>query len=258
MKEAGSAARGRQFMVRNRRQVGAKSADPGQGPIHASIARDIGTAIVSGRYPPGHRLGDEITASERLNVSRTAYRDASRILQAKGLLESRPRTGTRVTPRENWNLLDPDVLCWIIESKPSDQFISDLFELRGVVEPAAAAFAALRRDGRQLQAMGHALEEMERNGLETAAGQAADVEFHKVLLRAARNEPLNTLANSVAAAVGITTFFKYERGSVKRDCIPDHRAVFDAIAEGSADKARAAMSRLIELAFEDITGAPSR
>src|SRR5262245_56428981 len=59
--------------------------------LHGSIARDLGVAIVSGRYRPGDILGGEVESSEELRVSRTAYREAVRILSAKGLVESRPR-----------------------------------------------------------------------------------------------------------------------------------------------------------------------
>ncbi|MFX7988724.1 GntR family transcriptional regulator, partial [Acinetobacter baumannii] len=92
----------------------------------------------SGMRKPGDVFGGEIEASEALGVSRTAYREAIRILAAKGLVESRPKAGTRVTPRSRWNMLDVDVLAWTFEGEPDTDFIIDLFELRGVIEPAAA------------------------------------------------------------------------------------------------------------------------
>src|SRR5688572_27001471 len=106
--------------------------------IHQALARKLGIAILSGEYQPGEAFGGEIERSESLGLSRTAYREAMRILTAKGLLESRPRAGTRVTPRRNWNLLDPDMLEWMFAGTPDERFIGDLFELRGVIEPAAA------------------------------------------------------------------------------------------------------------------------
>src|SRR4051812_22408470 len=81
--------------------------------LHGTIARDLGVRIVSGRSRPGDLLDNEIQASERLKVSRTAYREAIRILNAKGLVHSRPKVGTRVSEPESWHLLDPDVLAWI-------------------------------------------------------------------------------------------------------------------------------------------------
>ena len=92
--------------------------------IHGAIARDVGLAIVSGKHRPGHVLEGEVEASLRLRISRTAYREAVRILAAKGLVNSRPRVGTRVSAVEEWHLLDPDVLSWIFTAEPSPSTIA--------------------------------------------------------------------------------------------------------------------------------------
>ena len=223
--------------------------------IHGTVAFDLGVAVVSGRYKPGDTLPGEIEFSERLKVSRSAYREAVRMLAAKGLVESRPKTGTRVTERARWNLLDPEVLAWSFENEPSESFIRDLFELRTIVEPAAAALAALRRDGRELAQMGHALEEMTAYGLAHPAGQAADRLFHRLILQATRNAPLLSLASSIEAAVGWTTIYKQRKGRLRRDPIADHHAIFTAIADGDPVAARAAMNELIQLALEDTSPA---
>src|SRR3954468_5928255 len=91
--------------------------------LHGSIAHQLGVAILTGHYRPGEILPGEVEFSEQLQVSRSAYREAVRILAAKGLVESRPKAGTRVSDRERWNLLDPDVLAWAFEGEPSDAFI---------------------------------------------------------------------------------------------------------------------------------------
>ena len=114
--------------------------------LHGAIAHRLGSAILSGEYQPGDTLSSEVAFSEALQVSRSAYREAMQALAAKGLLESRPKTGTRVLPRTRWNLLDPDVLAWAFAGEPDPQFVSSLFGLRGIVEPAAARLAAERRD----------------------------------------------------------------------------------------------------------------
>jgi DNA-binding FadR family transcriptional regulator len=219
--------------------------------IHGSIAHDLGVAIVTGRYQPGEILSGEIEFAEQLNVSRSAYREAVRMLAAKGLVESRPKTGTRVNERSRWHLLDPDVLAWSFEAEPSEDFIRDLFELRMIVEPAAAELAARRRDGADLARMGHALEEMARHGLASAAGQAADQLFHHSILEATRNAPLISLSSSIEAAVGWTTIFKQRKRKLPRDPLPDHRALYNAIVDGNPEAARAAMTELVRLALED-------
>jgi len=75
--------------------------------LHSIVAHDLGTRIVSGKLAPGDVLPTEAALSESLDVSRTALREAIKILSAKGLIESRPKTGTRVKPRKSWTLLDP-------------------------------------------------------------------------------------------------------------------------------------------------------
>lgn len=232
--------------------------DRGPAPrIHGTIARDLGIEIVGGRRPPGSILGGEIETSEALGISRTAYREAIRILAAKGLVESRPKAGTRVTARARWNLLDPDVLAWAFEGEPDVDFVHDLFELRAVIEPAASAFAARRRTEADIIEMDAALAEMARHGLAIAEGQAADQRFHRAILAAARNEPLAALASTVGAAVRWTTRFKFRKRAQPRDPLPDHVAVRDAIVNGNADAAHAAMGALLHLALVDM-GVPER
>lgn len=223
--------------------------------IHQAIATKLGTAILLGEYRPGDALDGEIEQSLALGVSRTAYREAIRILTAKGLLESRPKAGTHITPRHRWNLLDPDMLAWMFMGQPDTHFIRDLFELRGVIEPAAAAFAAERRTGPQLEMMQHALSEMKTHGLSSREGQEADRVFHRAILEASANEALASLSSSVGAAVQWTTHFKQRASAAPRDPLPEHVAVFSAIAEADPDKARAAMTSLLHLAFDDMAKA---
>jgi DNA-binding FadR family transcriptional regulator len=175
-----------------------------------------------------------------------------RILAAKGLVESRPKTGTQVTRRARWNVLDPDVLSWFFEApKPSPAFVRNIFELRLIVEPAAAALAAERRDIEDLARMRRALTEMERFGLDVEEGRSADREFHDAVIEATRNDPLQTLASGIGAAVRWTTIFKQRRRKLPRDPMPEHWRVYDAIATGDPELARGAMNELIRLALED-------
>ena len=220
--------------------------------IHQDIARRIGIAILSGKHAPGSAFSGEIENSEALGVSRTAYREAMRILTAKGLLESRPRAGTHVTPRSRWNLLDPEMLAWMFSGEPDPEFIRDLFELRGIIEPAAAALAAQRRSENQVAAMRVALDSMEELGLSVEAGQAADREFHRLILEASSNEALIALAGSVGAAVQWTTRYKRRADPNPRDPVPEHIALWEAIAASDSHAARSAMIQLLDLALGDM------
>lgn len=219
--------------------------------IHGTIARDLGILIVSGRYKPGEVLNGEVAASDRLHVSRTAYREAVRILAAKGLVESRPKTGTRVSEREKWHLLDPDVLSWIFEFEPEDELLVSLFELRKIVEPEAAALAAERRTEQHLGRMAKALEEMKEHTLAVEAGRVADQDFHAALLDASGNPFVLTLTSGIGAAIAWTTVFKQRNQPLRRDPIPDHVSVYEAVAAGDRQAAHRAMSNLVDMAFLD-------
>jgi len=226
--------------------------------IHGTIARQLGIDIISGRYAPGDILEGEVVSSEQLSISRTAYREALRILAAKGLIDARPKIGTRVNPRSRWNFLDTDVLEWIFDTEPDAHILNALFELRDMVEPAAAALAASRRTQGQLVAMRRELEDMRTCTLATEAGQNADLAFHAMLLQATHNPFLVSLARSVGAAIHITTVFKQRHQPLRRNPMPDHDRVYEAIASKDPARARAAMRGLIRLARIDTASGTRR
>lgn len=223
----------------------------GGRPAHVSLARQIGVAIVTGRSVPGTVLPGEIELAENFKVSRSVIRESLRILSAKGLVESRPKAGTKVRERHEWNMLDPELLGWMFEGAPSMGFVKSLFQLRLIVEPAAAELAALGRTAPQLERMGHALEAMRVHGLSTETGRAADQAFHATILEATGNELLVSLSASIAAAVRWTTFFKYRNSTQPRDPLPEHRALFEAIANADPEAARLATIELVTQAQKD-------
>jgi DNA-binding FadR family transcriptional regulator len=219
--------------------------------VHIQIADAIGSSIVRGHRAVGSLLPKEKDSRADFGASRTSYREAVRMLVAKGLVESRPKVGTHVTHRRRWQVLDPDVLRWALHSDPSLTFIQELFELRGILEPHAAELAARRRSMELLALMGHALEEMARHGLATAEGRAADQRFHEEILVATGNHALMTLSASICAAIHWTTVLKYRSAAAPRDAIPDHRKLYAAIVDSDADRAAEAAKELIQRALED-------
>jgi DNA-binding FadR family transcriptional regulator len=219
--------------------------------LHGTIARDIGVRIVSGRISPGRILSGEIQASAKLRVSRTAYREAVRILAAKGLVDSRPKLGTRVSDPGQWHLLDPDVLGWMFASSPNAAVLQELFELRTIIEPTASALAATRRSKAQLKALRDALEQMKQHSLTSEPGQQADRDFHTVLIEASGNRFLASLSSSVAATLLWMPVLQQGKGPLVRDPIPDHERVYEAIAASDPQAAARAMTDLIQLALLD-------
>nr|NUR37431.1 FadR family transcriptional regulator [Sphingomonas sp.] len=225
--------------------------------LHGAIARKLGADILAGDYPAGATLPTEAMATESLGVSRAAYREAVQALIAKGLVESRPKAGTRVLPRDRWNLLDPDVLAWAFAREPDQRLIESLFELREIIEPAAAALAAERRSRDDLQRMKSGLALMRRHTLATEEGRQGDREFHSALLHATGNDALVALSAGIAAAIAWTTVYKQRGRELPRDPLPFHVDVYDAVADGDPGRAREAMRILVTGALEDIDLADS-
>src|SRR6185312_14772957 len=135
-----------------------------QGRLHGALARRLAVDILNGTYKPGDILPHQMDSSEALQISRTPYREALKILAAKGFVESRPKRGTQVCDRTRWNLLDPEVMGWMFETTPTQDFIDGLFELRLINEPAAAELAAERRHDEEVARMKVALDVMGREG----------------------------------------------------------------------------------------------
>lgn len=231
--------------------------DKKKEPSHTKVSRELGIAIVTGKYAPGDVLPGEIEIAEKMGFSRSVVREALRMLAARGLLESKPKIGTRVRERKDWHLLDPSLLEWMFESEPPPGFVKNLFELRMIVEPAAAELAATKKTARQLSAMGHALEEMATHTLKTPKGQLADQQFHAAILEATDNDLLVNLSASIGAAVRWTTYFKYRKEKHPRNPIDQHRALFEAIADGDGKRARELTIELITMAEQDTEAALS-
>lgn len=166
--------------------------------VHVSLAGEIGLRIVRGDYPPGTILPNEAKWSEVFEVSRSAVREAIKMLMAKGLLSSRPKIGSWVEPKERWNLLDRDVLGWYAASPDREAFLRTVQELRHMIEPEATALAAERRTEEQMNAISQALHDM---GQATSLQQRteSDTRFHIAILRASGNDllvPLGVLIES--------------------------------------------------------------
>src|SRR4051812_13894403 len=173
--------------------------------LHGRIVHAIGRRILCGNLQPGALL----PAERELHASRTVVREAVKVLAAKGLVESRPKTGTRVRARDAWNLLDPDVLAWQRDGAPTASHAAQLralTEVRRIIEPAAAELAAVRADARDIAALEQALDEMEQTALSARGTDfepfvQADMRFHLAILRACRNDLLEQMSRVVYSAL---------------------------------------------------------
>jgi len=208
------------------------------------VAGTLGRRIVSGHYKPGEILPTEPKIQAEFGVSRTAVREAVRLLSAKGLTASRPKIGTRVRPMVEWNMLDSDVLRWQVDQNPSDDFIHALFEMREILEPAACSLAAERATATELGAIGLAMDGIQTHPRGSAEQIEADVDFHKAILDASHNPMLRSVGAMIQSALTITFSLGW-RTVMAEDAVLQHRAVYDAIRKRDRDAAFLAMRKLL-------------
>jgi GntR family galactonate operon transcriptional repressor len=219
--------------------------------LSEKVAGAIGRRIVSGRYPPGDTLPTEPKIQEEFGVSRTAVREAIRLLSAKGLTASRPKIGTRVRPTVDWNMLDPEVLRWQVDQNPTEQFIHDLFEMREIIEPAASSRAAERASEQQLEVLGIAMEGIQNETRGSPELIKADIDFHMTILESSRNPMLRSVGAMIQSALSITFSLSW-RTAMRDDAVIQHRVVYDAICERDPDAAFIAMRRLLRSSKGDV------
>src|SRR5215207_8016079 len=112
--------------------------------LFATVVEELGIRIVRGDLKPNEAFPNEADLGREFGASRSVIREAVKSLAAKGLLESRTRTGIRVLPPGQWNLLDLDVLGWRYGAMEPHEFFRELFEIRLMIEPEASALAAER------------------------------------------------------------------------------------------------------------------
>ncbi|MEG5263756.1 FadR/GntR family transcriptional regulator [Pseudomonas sp. JDS28PS106] len=205
--------------------------------MHARIVQELGMQIVSGRFKPDEKLPAEALLCEEYAVSRPVLREATRVLVAKGLVYSRPRVGTVVKARREWHLLDPDVLHWVMQSSPQNEFFNLLTSVRAVIEPAVAALAAQHATDEEIESIDEAYQRME--AAQTAeAWLQPDLDFHSRIADATHNDLLAHLCNMLSLALREALKHSNQRPNLHELALPRHKAILTAIQNRDALGAR--------------------
>jgi DNA-binding FadR family transcriptional regulator len=221
--------------------------------LHGQVAQLLATAILRGDYAPASILPREAELMETFGVSRTVLREALRTLTSKGLIESRPRVGTRVRRKSAWNLLDADLLDWYSRVAEPMAFALKLQEMREMIEPYAASLAASAYTDDTLRSLAsaHASMVAARNVDEWVR---ADLQFHLSVLTACSNELLIPLGALIERTLEAQLRLNAKRADVFNASLAEHTAVFDSIRARDATAAYAAMASLLGVTRGRIEG----
>ena len=219
------------------------------------IVEDLGIAIVTGRYSENNPFPVEAELCKQYGVSRSILREAVKMLTAKGLLSARPRQGTWVQQENAWNLLDPDVLRWLLERKLSFSLLIEFTQMRLAVEPVAAGLAARVAKSEDKAAVMAAIDRMTAAERGEDDPLTSDIAFHLGVMHASGNRFYSQLSDLIVTAlrfsIRTTNYFK----GVKLASIADHKKVADAIMAGDVQTAEIAMRGLIQEALDLIQSA---
>lgn len=199
--------------------------------LATQVCRELGRRIVSGSYTEGGLIDDETKLSERFGVSKSVIREAIKLLVAKGLLDVRRGSGTRVRGRHQWMLLDDDVLAWHQSVTPKPDFLRQLMDMRLMMEPKAASWAAEFGTQSGLDGIALAQKKIESNAASIEDFVIADAQFHQSVLRAAGNEFLRSLEGVVFSALLTSIRLTNNDPRDNEASIPLHRAVMTAILD---------------------------
>lgn len=223
----------------------------GSERLHARIVRTLARQVLLSE-PNSERLSfpKEDELSRQLGVSRTVLRESMKVLVDKGMVEMKPRAGTRARPRSQWRLLDPDILLWQAEFQPSPELLRNLCEVRLAIEPTAASFAAVRATDEELQAIAHCLEDRSsRSGRTTEQIVNLDLEFNTAVMCASHSPLLAQLSASIRNPIRMVSACTVRFASTLKLGLDAHRGLLEALRRHDPIAARRAAEEVVGLSM---------
>ncbi len=211
--------------------------ETGHRNLTQQLTHELGKAILQGKYNTGSKLPSEADLSKEYDISRTATREAVKMLTAKGLISSRPRQGIKVLDIKYWNLFDTDVLSWILIGRPDLYMLRHFLQLRLAIEAEAASLAAKYASKEDLARIETALNEMKLCESGYNDSHEADIEFHKSVLFASNNPFYIQLSVFIETALKVNLRFTKRDDAVTMVEYEAHAKIFELIKSGQSEAA---------------------
>jgi len=217
--------------------------------LYQYVVEEIGQQIIKGQYGIGDILPTEDRLSEEMQVSRGVLREAIQVLAQKGLIQTRPRIGSQILPRKNWNLFDADVLVWRLQIEDKTTFLQDVTDVRRLIESEAAKQAAIRATDAEIDDIKTVLGQLQEmlndpTNYDYDAYLALDIRFHAMILEASHNDLLAQIGRTIRDAVHQARKIDTNDIGIQRESLPYHAAISENIEKkdpGAAYDASQAM-----------------
>ena len=230
------------------------SGRPAARNFHTFVINEIGQAIVAGVFPVGSTLASDAQMMESYGVSRTVLREALKTLEAKGLVEARPKIGTRVSPQSRWNYFDPQVLSWHYHAPLPQSFVEALFEVRAPLEAQAAERTAHLRTAEQVRLMKYWLHQMTTAGVGPEQFALACLEIHRMVADGSGNPLLRSVLGVVELTVALAVSGNGESlpGQYAARSLLIHGELISALESGDKAASRSAIEASIALDLAEV------
>jgi len=220
-----------------------------------NILEHLARMIIDGRLSTDAVLPNELALGTHFGVSRTMIRDVLRSLEGKGFILRKTNSGTRVRSIHSWNLLDKEVLDWSCGIFTQSRFLVSLLELRLIIEPQAAALAAIRANDTDLQLIRDNLlrmltPEMASDGV--MMDTEADIQFHKAIIKASGNLFVSQFGGAIQGALHHTIYLSNKVNIDHRASYECHQRVLACIENRNAKGAYVAMGRVLRNTISDL------
>lgn len=225
--------------------------------LYEYVVEEIGLRIMKGRIQPGDTLPNEEALCDEFGVSRGVLREATKVLAQKGLIRVRPKTGTLVRQRSEWNLFDADVLIWNLKTEDQLEFLQKVTEVRSIVESEAARYAAERADALEIEAIQDCFETLnetlvDKTRYDYTIYLEADMAFHTAIMDACHNELLAQIGHTMRRAVQSARKADVRELEVLRVSLPVHLEMLLAIQKHDAAAAHLAARTMFEQVWRSI------
>ena len=218
-----------------------------------SIAEQLSRRLEAGEFEPGQRLPGHRRLATAFGVSLPVVREALSRLVAQGWLEIRPGDGTFVRPSPNGH--DPRGPFEV--DATSEQDLLDILEARTVLEVALAGFAADRADAGRADTLQRLVDRMREARDDQETFLEADLAFHLALSEAAANavllQAMLGLRSSMRRFLAARSDRQVGLGHITERALAGHQAIVDAVRDGDATAARAAVTDLMARTRRDLT-----
>jgi len=228
--------------------------------LYQYIVEELGQRIVQGRYQAQDVLPTEDQLCEELSVSRGVLREATKVLTQKGLIQTRPRVGTQVLPRDHWNLFDSDVLLWRLQVEDKFTFLKTVTEVRRIIESEAARLAASRASLAEVEniklLMGQMVEILSDDANYVYEKYLdIDMAFHNSILKACHNDLLSQISSTMREAVHQAREHDINDIDIQKESLPFHVNIVEGISRKDPEGAYRASQQMFDDVWRYITRA---